>query len=229
MHGVRIKVCGITCLEDLRAAAEAGVDAVGFNFVGGPRCLDPARAAELLGALPPLVTPVALVRLEEGRVPDSLLELLGEFWVSHVQLYGDLTPAVMAALARDGLRPIPVVAVRDVQTLREAGRLVGAEGGFRPAAVVLDAWVPGREGGTGRTLPWSMIAAEQSAGHMQGWPPIILAGGLTPDNVAEAVRQVRPWAVDVSSGVEREGAPGRKDRALMEAFVRQARRAMSDA
>ncbi len=226
---MRVKICGITCPEDLRAAAEAGADAVGFNFVGGPRCLDPVRAADLLAALPPLVTPVALVRLEEGRVPDALLELLGEFWVSHVQLYGDLTPAALAALARDGLKPIPAIAVREARILRDAGSLVGPESGFTPAAVVLDAWAPGREGGTGRTLAWPMIAAEQAAGHMRGWPPIILAGGLTPENVAEAVRQVRPWAVDVSSGVERADAPGRKDPARMDAFVRQARRALSDA
>ncbi|HSW44247.1 MAG TPA: phosphoribosylanthranilate isomerase [Phycisphaerae bacterium] len=222
---MRVKVCGITCVEDALAAAEAGADAIGLNFVGGPRQIQPEYAGAVLEALPPLVTPVALVRLQGGAIPDELLELLGRHWVSHIQVYGDYEAEHLTILADDGFRPMPVVAVADPAFAVDAGERLGLSGDGRPSAVVLDAHDPSREGGTGRSFPWGWVRDAQFAGQMPAWPPIILAGGLRPDNVAEAVRTVHPYGVDVSSGVEVEGHPGRKDPAGMREFVRQARAA----
>lgn len=225
---LRIKICGITTIEDAVAAAAAGADAIGLNFVGGPRELDLARAREILPHVPALVTPVALVRLEQGRLSDALVELLGEFWVSYLQVYGALTRAALADLRREGFRPMPVVAVKEASFASGAAEWLSEVPDERAAAVVLDAFDPGRAGGTGRVFPWDWVIAARRTGGLAGWPPIILAGGLRPENVAEAVRTVAPYAVDVSSGVELDGMPGRKDRAKMEAFVRAARAASAD-
>jgi phosphoribosylanthranilate isomerase len=176
-----------------------------------------------------MVTPVALVRLQGGAVPDELLELLGQFWVSHIQVYGDFESRKLAILRRDGFRPIPVVSVRDGGFADQAAFWWAKGGEPSAAAVVLDAYDPGRDGGTGSRFRWEWVSAARQAGRLEGWPPIILAGGLRPENVTEAIRVARPYAVDVSSGVEIEGPPGRKDPSRMRAFVRAARAAFADA
>lgn len=220
---VRVKICGITSVADAQAATLTGADAIGLNFIGGPRQIEPARAAEILQSLPPMVTPVALVRLERGHLPDELIELLGQYWVTHVQLYGEVSPGSLALLAQDGFRPIPVVPVKDPDFANADHPWRSAEASVRPSAVVLDAYDPQRLGGTGRCVPWEWVESAQADGRLSDWPPLVLAGGLQSQNVAEAVRRVRPYAVDVSSGVELEGMPGRKDAALMQAFVRAVR------
>lgn len=223
---MRIKICGITNVEDAQAAAAAGADAIGLNFVGGPRRIDAGQARDILTAIPPLIMPIALVPLESGRVRDALLELLGEFWVSHLQLYGDLSQATLAELCADGFRPMPVVHVAGPDFyLRQdhLGRPDTPPSGA--AAVVLDAYDPQRLGGTGMAFRWDWVVQARGAGGLRDWPPIILAGGLNADNVAEAIRLVQPYGVDVSSGVEVPGKPGRKDAGKMRAFVRNARAA----
>ena len=221
---MRIKICGITNRADAQVAAQAGADAVGLNFVGGPRQIAEGPAAEILEALPPMVTPIALVRLEGGRLADALVGLLGRYRVSHLQVYGAVTAESLDALVRDGFRPMPVIAVRSPdfvggsafwQTCRTSG----------PRAVVLDAYDPAKEGGTGTAFQWEWIPAAMRSGVLDGWPPIVLAGGLRPDNVAEAVRVVQPYAVDVSSGVEVDGSPGLKDAAKIRRFIENARAA----
>lgn len=219
---MKVKICGITSVEDAWAAAEAGADALGLNFVGGPRQIDLGRAAEILECLPAFVSPVALVRLEQGRVPDELLELLGEFWVSHLQVYGEVTAGSLAILAQTGFRVMPVLPVRDEAFPEAAAKWLVEETGHRPSAIVLDTHDPERAGGTGKSFPWDWVAAAREAGRLAGWPPIVLAGGLRPENVADAVRRVRPYGVDVSSGVEIAGSPGRKDPEKMRTFIRNA-------
>ena len=110
---MRVKICGITTVADAQAAAQAGADAIGLNFVAGPRRIDIQRAESILRALPPMITPVALAKLEDECLPDPLVELLAEFWVSHLQVYGDVTSRSLTRLADEGFRPIPVLAVRD--------------------------------------------------------------------------------------------------------------------
>lgn len=221
---MRVKICGITSPDDAALTAAAGADAIGLNFVAGPRQITLEAAPEILAAVPPLVTPVALVTLQEdGDLPGDLLELLAMHWVSHVQVYGQVTPQAVVRLIRDGFRPLVVGHVRDRSFAEPVSRLVAACGAHGPAGVVLDAFDSRRAGGTGQSFPWDWLAEAREAGELDTWPPIILAGGLCPENVAEAVARTRPWGVDVASGVESE--PGRKDPDKIAQFVLAARSA----
>ncbi len=134
------------------AAAQAGADAIGLNFVGGPRQIVPEVAQDILEALPPLVTPVALARLQGGALPDELLELLGQYWVSHVQIYGDFTADHVALLRRDGFRPMPVVPVRDRNFAKQSYEILGGRPMEAAAGVVLDTYDSGKAGGTGASF-----------------------------------------------------------------------------
>ncbi len=222
---MRVKICGITTSEDARSAAGAGADVIGLNFVGGPRRIDPDRAREILGALPPLIVPVALYEMVGGRPDDELLQRLADLRITHVQLYGHIDAVSIAELAERGFRAIPVLKVADDGFASQADPWLLPDAQHLPAAILLDAHDPTQHGGTGRPFPWDWVASARDAGRLAGWPPIILAGGLRPDNVADAVRVVRPFAVDVSSGVEIEGTPGRKDSAKMREFVANAKAA----
>ena len=223
---MRVKICGITEVDDLLAAVAAGVDAIGLNFVGGPRRISLATAQPLLEHLPAFVTPVALVRVEQDRFADDLAEFLDQFRVSHLQLYGNPTIKALDSLLADGFKPIPVVAVKDASFHvaidawpHDIRRCLNA--------VVLDAYDSTQAGGTGKTFTWSWVAQARQRNLLVDWPPIVLAGGLNPANVAEAVEVVQPYAVDVSSGVERAGQSGKKDPDLMRAFVRAAKEGLA--
>lgn len=221
--GVRVKICGITSVEDACMVIECGADAIGLNFVGGPRQIAPDPASRILEILPPMVSCIALVRLENGQVPDELLEVLGRHWVSHLQLYGGITPEVLEVLRQDGFRPIPVVQVADADFTATVSAWWAQRPPARPAAIVLDAFATDRQGGTGQSFHWPWVRQAREAGRMADWPPLILAGGLTPENVAEAIRIVQPYAVDVSSGVEVDGRPGKKDPRKVARFIQQAK------
>lgn len=220
---MRVKICGITTVDNALAAARAGADAIGLNFVGGPRQITLEQASEIVEALPALVVPVALVRLERGRLSDETLEFLGQHWISYVQIYGDISAAILDGLTRYGLKPMPVVSVRDAEFADPVNCWLTEMEGPSPAAVVLDAYDPEHLGGTGKAFQWQWVQEAASAGKLQRWPPIILAGGLTPENVAKAIHAVRPYGVDVSSGVEVSGCPGAKDDQKMQLFVREAK------
>ncbi|MBM4039282.1 MAG: phosphoribosylanthranilate isomerase [Planctomycetes bacterium] len=204
---VRVKICGITRPKDAVAATEAGADAIGLVLAESPRQVSVAQAQAIVAELPPFVTPVALF------VNESLGSMLGRcevLGIRIVQLHGDEPPKVARDLAVAGLRVIRAFRIGEEADLEELK-------GYPAAAYLLDAKVAGRRGGTGVALDWELAARATSLGR------IILAGGLTPDNVAEAVRRVRPYAVDVSSGVE--SAPGVKDAARIRAFIASARAA----
>jgi phosphoribosylanthranilate isomerase len=202
---VRVKICGITRLEDAQAAIDAGADALGFVFVPGtPRFIRPEAAAEILRQLPPYVSRSGLfVNSDEATIRQTI----SATGIDTVQLHGEEPPALGLAL-------------RDVATVVKAFRIRGPESleGLEPhrhscAAWLLDAFVAGAHGGTGTRFDWSLAIAAKALGK-----PVVLAGGLNPDNVAEAIRQVRPYAVDVSSGVE--SSPGRKDPETIRALLR---------
>jgi len=220
---VWVKICGITNITDAQAAADAGADAIGLNFVGGPRLLDVQSAEAIITALPPGVTPVALVRLLDGRLEAAPAELLKRLGVSYVQLYGTVDMKGLTLLQREGFHPMPVIAVKDERFIGQASAWLSDDPQCQPTAIVLDAYDPNKEGGTGGAFCWDWIPAARQARKLDHWPPIILAGGLRPENVAEAIRVVRPYGVDVSSGVEQEGSPGVKDVDKMRAFVRAAK------
>jgi len=192
-----VKICGIRRMEDARLAAALGASAIGFVFwPDSPRFIDPYRARPIARELPPFITRVGVFvdqPLEYVRGVARLLNL------GAIQLHGDESPDYMAALARAGAAPI-------IKSL-------AVTAAFQPAAamasipdavtVLLDAHDPIKRGGTGRTIDWTLAAAAARQ------RPVMLSGGLTSDNVAEAIAQVNPYAVDVSSGVE--SGPGVKD------------------
>jgi phosphoribosylanthranilate isomerase len=206
--GVRIKICGVTSEEDASLAASLGVDAIGLNFYApSPRCVSEEAAARMVRRLPPFIEPVGLFVNEP---PDEVVERMRRLgFLRTIQWHGDcheLPPA--------GPYPfIPAFPVKDRQDLtvvtdylqkcRNVDRL--------PAAILVDGHVPGAYGGTGRNAAWELLA------DFHPEVPLILAGGLTPENVADAIRTVRPYAVDVASGVE--SSPGRKDAEKLRRFV----------
>jgi phosphoribosylanthranilate isomerase len=199
----RVKICGITRLEDALAAVGAGADALGFNFwPGSRRYLAPAVAREIIRALPPFVTTVG-VFVDPSR--DEAVAAAAISGVQVLQLHGDEPPELCAHLALPVLKGIRVSGPSALALL---GRYVGVAG------FLLDAATPGY-GGSGQTFDWSLVAGAAER------VTVVLAGGLTPANVAEAVRAVRPYAVDVASGVE--SAPGVKDPELMSRFIRAAK------
>jgi phosphoribosylanthranilate isomerase len=213
---VRVKICGLTRPEDAAAAARAGADAIGLNFVAGPRKIDPDRASLVLKTVPEQVEVWVLADVGNGDLPEPVKEIIRGGRVTHVQMYGPIVPDTLARMAEYRLKAIAVRHVTDSRFVEETAAWLAQRQEVSPDLLLLDAAGP-LPGGTGRPLNWKMIAEQRQAGRLGGWPPIVLAGGLTPENVAEAVRIVAPSWVDVSSGVEQ--SPGRKDPAKIEAFI----------
>lgn len=200
---VKVKICGITSLEDALHACACGADALGFVFYEqSPRCIDPAAAATIIRQLPPFVTTVGLFVNADPEQVEELADFCG---LDVIQLHGDEGPDECDFTPR---RTIKALRVKDAESITQ-------HSDYPVSALLLDAWVKGVYGGTGHSFNWELAA------QVARQRPVILAGGLTPDNVAEAVRSVRPYAVDVSSGVE--AAPGRKDPARVTAFIRAAK------
>lgn len=204
MSAVRIKICGITRIEDALAAVAAGADALGFVFYAkSPRAVSAAQAAAIIAALPPFVTTVGLF-VDMPRA--ELRQLLGEVPLDLLQFHGDESAEDCAGFGRPYIKALRVKPGDDIAAA--VSRYPEASG------LLLDTYVPGVPGGTGEAFDWSLVPHDAAK-------PLILAGGLTPDNVGEAVRQVRPYAVDVSGGVE--AAKGIKDAAKIQAFIQRAR------
>ncbi|MHB1399489.1 MAG: phosphoribosylanthranilate isomerase [Trichloromonadaceae bacterium] len=200
---LRVKICGITDVEDALQACACGADALGLVFYPrSPRCVTPEQARAIIQALPPLVTTVGLFVNEE---PQRIRQLADDCGLDVIQVHGDEGPDACDFAPRRSIKALRV---------KDAASLVGHEE-FRTSALLLDAWVAGAYGGTGESFNWELAAG------IACQRPVILAGGLTPENVAAAVNAVRPYGVDVSSGVE--SAPGRKDPAKVAAFIRNAK------
>jgi phosphoribosylanthranilate isomerase len=200
---VKVKICGNTTLDDAIAAVQGGADAVGFIFYRkSPRAVEPKAAADIVARLPPFVVPVGVFVNEDLAVVRRIME---ECRIPLAQLHGDETPQYCLELGRPVIKAIRVRDQRDLERLAS----------YQVSGFVLDAFVEGVPGGTGVTVDWDLVSEAQMLG------PIILAGGLTPDNVVEAIRRVRPYGVDVSSGVE--AAPGVKDHAKVRAFISNAK------
>ncbi|MDD5470580.1 MAG: phosphoribosylanthranilate isomerase [Sideroxydans sp.] len=198
----RIKICGITREQDLLAAVAAGADALGFVFYAkSPRNIDTRQAAELLAVLPPFVTSVGLF---VDPSADMVREVLAQAPLDVLQFHGDETPEFCRQFGRPYLKAIRVRA--GVDLVECAAHYADAQG------LLLDAYVQGVQGGTGESFDWGLIPQDLSL-------PVILSGGLHPGNVAAAVQQVRPYAVDVSSGVE--AGKGIKDAAKVAAFIKE--------
>ena len=216
-----VKICGITNAQDALAALRAGADWIGLNLVAGPRRIEPTLAGDILSTLEDPKKAVALVRVERDTVADSLLVTLGKFGGVRLQLYGDVTPVAVASIAQAGFETIVVWHVADNASLGPLDSFLESCQDTPPDYILLDACVPGQLGGTGRRADWDAIAREMQKTSDSTRPPLLLAGGLTADNVAQAIARVSPVGVDVSSGVE--SSPGKKDSAKVKAFIAAAR------
>lgn len=205
-----IKICGITREEDARVAAHCGANAIGLVFyANSPRHVTPARAAEIMRALPPFVMSVGLfVDAAVGEVAQTLAHAR----VDLLQFHGDESPDTCRQISQQsGVPYLKAVRVRPGLDLLQYAR------DYRDAkALLLDAYVEGLPGGTGATFDWALIPKDLPL-------PVVLSGGLTPENVTSAIQAVRPWAVDVSSGVEQ--SKGIKNAAKIAAFVTGVRNA----
>ena len=201
---VIVKICGITNLADGTAAAEAGADALGFVFYEpSPRSISIEAAAQFIHQLPPHVLRVGVF---VNAPEDTVLRAIRECGLNLLQFHGDEAPDYCLQF---GLMSMKAFRVRDAASL-------DALASYPTDAWLLDAYTPGQLGGTGETFNWDLALQARGKGR-----PIFLAGGLTPDNVAEAVKQAQPYGVDVSSGVE--ASPGKKDHAKVRAFIERAK------
>lgn len=197
----RIKVCGITDIDDARDAALLGADAIGLNFhEASPRVVAPGRAMRIIDSLPPFVTSVGV--FVDYPDPEALEDFATSMRLDAVQLHGGESPDYCSVIRRVKV----IKAFRVNETFKVDSLRQYAVSGF-----LLDAYSKDSYGGTGRTFQWSMASGANAFGK------VVLAGGLTPDNVGDAISELHPFAVDVSSGVE--SSPGRKDYELIRRFV----------
>lgn len=193
----RVKICGITNPEDALVAIQFGAHALGFVFAESPRRITPGEAKAIIAQIPPLVTTVG-VFVDEA--PEKVWEIALECRLNALQFHGFESPEYCREFDRTVIKAFRV---KDRSVEREMAR-------FNVDGYLLDSW---QGGGTGRGFDWDVIGVMKAR--------IILAGGLTPENVSEAIQKIHPYAVDVSSGVER--SPGKKDHQKMEAFIRHVR------
>ena len=204
MHHTRVKICGITRVQDALCAAEHGADAIGLVFYAhSPRNIDIARAQQICHELPAFVTTVALFKDADAASINAVLQAVP---IDLLQFHGSEPAAFCAQFSRPWIKALGM-AQKTGDLLAQAEQYHAARG------LLLDSHAPGEDGGSGLTFDWNSIPALPR--------PLILAGGLRLDNVAEAVRIVKPWAVDVSSGVESD--KGIKDAALIAAFMQTVR------
>ncbi len=200
---IRVKICGITNRDDALHAVEAGADALGFVFhAASPRGISPEEAAGIIASLPPFVQAVGLFVNADIDFVNETSDLCR---LDIVQLHGDEPPDFCDLVSRRVIKVFRVKNITSLDPMKE----------YRVAGYLLDAWSPGAYGGTGIAFNWEVAEIAKQYG------PIILAGGLTPDNVRQAVERVNPFGVDVSSGVE--SSPGKKDPAKVQAFIRHAK------
>jgi phosphoribosylanthranilate isomerase len=215
---IGVKICGLTRVDEALACLNAGADWIGLNFhPGSPRFVDPARAREIITEIR---EPSRVVGVFVDRPTHEVANLAEDLALGTLQLHGHEPPQDLLALARFRIiRAFRLASTVDIQGMidfLDCARSLGRA----PDAVLVDAAVPGQAGGTGT------LVADDLLDLMPIFPHLILAGGLCPENVAERVRRVRPWMVDVASGVE--SSPGRKDPAKVVAFIRASRSVLHD-
>lgn len=206
---VRVKICGVTRPEDVRLIAREGADAVGFQMSLGPRKISKEQARRLIRLVPPFLTPVGVFVNEPLSKIKALIKYCG---FQAVQLHGEESAAFCGAL------PLPVIKALRMKNERTPKAFEG----FHIAGFLLDRYNKDQRGGTGEHFDWKW--ARKAVPHLPA--PVLLAGGLTPDNVERAIQIAKPFGVDVASGVER--LPGRKDPHKVSRFIRRAKKAFQD-
>jgi phosphoribosylanthranilate isomerase len=200
---VKVKICGITNLDDALLAVDAGADALGFVFFGpSPRNISPEQAGAIIRRLPPFIQTVGLFVNESLPTINETADACG---LDIIQLHGEESAVFCTGVKR---RVLKALRVKDITSLEPMAS-------YQVSAFLLDAWSPTARGGTGQTFNWDIAASAAKEGK------IVLAGGLTTGNITDAIRQVRPYGVDVSSGVE--VTPGKKDAVKIHEFIRKAK------
>jgi phosphoribosylanthranilate isomerase len=199
---VRVKICGITNIEDALLAVRYGADAIGFVFAESPRRITPQAAASITKQLPPFVSKVGVFVDELRSIVHDICEMCG---LDTVQLHGEESPEYAGSL-----KPAVIKSIR----IKDDASLKAMQS-YHASAYLLDTYDDALRGGTGRTFDWSLAKKAKKHGL------VILSGGLTPENVREAVEAVKPYAVDVSSGIEEK--PGKKDEKKLKEFIKQAK------
>jgi phosphoribosylanthranilate isomerase len=201
---VSVKICGITSVKDAQAAVQAGADALGFVFYPpSPRYVTPEQATSVIRTLPPFVTTVGLF---VDVTVETINAVAAQCGLDRIQLHGHEPPEVCFRVVRPVIKAFRI---KNAESLLNLSR-------YRVAAYLLDAYVEGAlPGGTGASFSWDLAAQAKPSG------PLILAGGLTPENVEAAIRRIRPYGVDVSTGVEQ--APGVKDHHKIRTFIARAK------
>ncbi len=205
---MRVKICGITSNEDAHAAVEYGADALGFVFAKSPRQVTREQAEDIIAELPPFVSPVGVFVDEKT---DTIKEICDFCGIYTVQLHGNESPLYLNDLK--GYKIIKAFRIKDEDDLKPLAN-------YKPNAFLLDSYVKGVMGGTGMTFNWDIARQAHEYG------TIILSGGLTPENVKASIQMVKPYAVDVSSGVE--ASPGKKDKLLVKRFIANAKERMRE-
>jgi phosphoribosylanthranilate isomerase len=214
---MKVKICGITNLEDALAAIECGADLLGFNFYPpSPRYILPQDCASISAALSQYRPPLVLVGVFVNLPVEQVQAIMRQCRLDLAQLSGDEPPEALSQLGQSAFKGLRPAGLQNQVSAASPAELFGLYPS-RPSApaYLLDAYQPGQYGGTGQVVDWN-LAVGLAAHH-----PILLAGGLTPANVTEAVRHVNPWGVDVASGVE--SSPGRKEFEKMRRFVQAAK------
>ena len=204
---VKVKICGITNYDDALAAAEFGADALGFVFYkGSPRYITPEKAREIISRIPPFVATIGVFVDEKKEHIEQMMEHVG---LDAAQFHGHEPPEA-CLIAKRTIKAVRVKEITDLEAMRH----------YKVGAFLLDTYSPEALGGTGRIFNWSIALDARPMGR------IILAGGLTPENVTEAVLMVKPYGVDVSTGVEKELEKGIKDHEKMRLFIQRAKEAI---
>jgi phosphoribosylanthranilate isomerase len=208
---MKVKICGITCYEDAQVAVEAGADLLGFNFYArSARYIDPLSAARMIEAIQARRAPVKMVGVFVNSQFEEIITIMDECGIDLAQLSGDEHPETLVAL---GDRAFKALRLKDAAGLAQS--LQCYQPNISPPAYLVDTYRPGEYGGTGQTADWALARS------MAESYPVLLAGGLTLENVELAIQQVHPWGVDVASGVEE--SPRRKDPARLAAFIKTAK------
>ncbi len=204
---VKVKICGITNIEDAKSAMSSGADALGFVFAPSPRRITDVAAGEIIGELPPSLLSVGVfVNEQSARVK----EIIKRCNLSAVQFHGEESPDYCAHF--ENVKVIKAFRVKDSDSLKSLSD-------YNVDAFLLDAYARGEAGGTGTNFDWNLVSSLRDCSK-----PIVLSGGLLVENVEEAIKIVKPYAVDVSTGVE--SRPGEKDPKLVEEFIRKAKGAL---
>jgi phosphoribosylanthranilate isomerase len=216
MQRVRVKIEGLRDPATAMKIAQMGADAIGLVFAESPRWVSPEQARAVVDCLPPWVATVGVFVNTDSETINRVIQRTR---IGYVQLHGQESPDLVGQIDRPCIKAFRV---RDESWLSEVTRWVGAcSARSNLSAVLLDAYDPNVQGGSGKKFNWDLVGDARAANAMAGLDPIILAGGLTPGNVTNAMDLIKPWAVDVASGVEK--APGVKDLAKVEDFIRATR------